>query len=277
MIQPKSASEQLLFSTVRIETNTGMGTGFFFRFKVDDQRIIPVVITNKHVVKGSATGRFFVYQGVEDNGVTVPSENSYPIEFNQFEQRWFNHPDPDIDLCAMPFAPINEQAKQIGKPLYRVELDENLIWSDKQLDDLSAVEEVLMIGYPIGLWDNVNNLPIVRRGITATHPAINFEGKNIGITDIACFPGSSGSPIMIVNEGIYVNKGGATVIGSRALFLGVLFAGPTFSAEGTIMTQAIPTISKSFSVTSLMIHLGYFVKAKEIIVLGDHLRKTLHP
>jgi len=57
-----------------------------------------------------------------------------------------------------------------------------------------------MIGYPNGLWDHVNNLPLIRRGITASHPGVDYqiEGQNgpgVTVIDMACFPDSSGSPV----------------------------------------------------------------------------------
>ena len=54
-----------------------------------------------------------------------------------------------------------------------------------------------MIGYPDGIWDSVNNLPVIRKGITATHPHISWNGKTEFLTDIASFPGSSGSPYFL--------------------------------------------------------------------------------
>lgn len=52
-----------------------------------------------------------------------------------------------------------------------------------------------MVGYPDGIWDEFNNQPIVRRGITATHPKNDFNGKGEFLIDAVCFPGSSGSPV----------------------------------------------------------------------------------
>ena len=43
------------------------------------------------------------------------------------------------------------------------------------LEELSALEELVMVGYPIGLWDKNNNFPIFRKGYTASHPAIDFN------------------------------------------------------------------------------------------------------
>ena len=48
-MKPESISEKLMFNTVRLETESGMGTGFFYNFKVGEN-IYPTIITNKHVV-----------------------------------------------------------------------------------------------------------------------------------------------------------------------------------------------------------------------------------
>ncbi len=133
-----------------------------------------------------------------------------------------------------------------------------------------------MVGYPIGLWDKTNNLPIIRRGISATHPGIDWEGKSIQIADIACFPGSSGSPVLIVDEGSYKSKSGGMVLGSdRIVLLGALYAGPQWTAEGDVKIREIPTSRERITVeTGVMIHLGYIVKAKEILTLGEHMKNV---
>jgi hypothetical protein len=37
---------------------------------------------------------------------------------------------------------------------------QDMIPSEEVYKDLNAVEEILMIGYPNGLWDEINNLPL---------------------------------------------------------------------------------------------------------------------
>lgn len=93
------------------------------------------------------------------------------------------------------------------------------------MEELSAVEEILMVGYPNGLWDSVNNYPLIRRGITASHPAVDFEvdGVPTTVVDAACFPGSSGSPVILHNVGTYTDKKGTTHIGTRTMFLEYCF------------------------------------------------------
>lgn len=54
-MKPESISEKLMFNTVRLETESGMGTGFFYNFKVGEN-IYPTIITNKHVVNHKQDG-----------------------------------------------------------------------------------------------------------------------------------------------------------------------------------------------------------------------------
>jgi hypothetical protein len=273
MITPVSISEQLLFATVRIQTtesngDEGTGTGFFFNFSYAGKSV-PTIVTNKHVVEGAVTGTFLFHEGEG-----APTDKSIPVTLDHFQQQWFHHPTPSVDLCIMPFAPLEHQSRAAGHQIYRVAFDQNSLASDQDLIEMVAAQNVTMIGYPNGLWDTVNNLPLLRRGITASHPAIDFCGKPELVVDMACFPGSSGSPVVQLDEGWYFQKGRGSTAGSRMRFLGVLYAGPVMTADGEIIVEAIPTGAHSKTRTELMIHLGYVMKARELIVLGEHFMRA---
>ncbi len=279
MLKDNSITTQLLFGTVRIiakdaQGNPSYGTGFFFNFKVDEERQVPVIITNNHVVSGAVSGTFFVHQASED--LQVPSEKSYPINVSDFEQRFIKHPNQEIDLCAMPIGSLIEQAASQKLNIFNRCMDESLIPTQSQLEDLRAMEDIVMVGYPVGLWDEVNNFPLLRRGITSSHPGTDFAGKSIGVVDIAAFPGSSGSPICIVNEGSYSTPNGTFFGGSRFLLLGILYAGPQFTANGEVQIVEVPTVQKAIANTMIPAHLGFYIKAKEIIKLKEHLFSVLN-
>ncbi len=277
MIIPTTPSSKLLFSTTRVCAQaTGkesVGTAFFFHFNIDGKSELPVLITNKHVVAGATTGTFLIHEQARDaEGKAIPAQSSTGIRLAEFSSHWIDHPG-SVDLCAMPFEPLRREAQTKGIQPYYLALDESLIPNDETLQQLSALEDVVMVGYPIGLWDSVNNLPVLRRGITATHPAADFCGQPIALADIAAFPGSSGSPVFILNEGFYATQKG-TVVGSRVFLLGVLFAGPQFTADGTIQVVDIPTATP-VARTSIPSHLGYYVKASEILRLKAHVLSIL--
>ena len=154
--------------------------------------------------------------------------------------------------------------------MYYIPISENLIYDDNRLEELSAVEDILMVGYPIGLYDVENNYPIFRKGITSSHPATDFNNKNIGLVDTACWPGSSGSPIFILNENGYSDKTGTTYLGTkRIIFLGVLFSGPTYNASGKLEIIEIPTKQSTKINTQVMVNLGYYIKSEEILNLKN--------
>ncbi len=142
-----------------------------------------------------------------------------------------------------------------------------MVADDKALAmSFSTVEEVLMVGYPNGLVDEINNLPIFRRGITATHPAIDFNGKPLAAVDIACFPGSSGSPIVILSDGVRIR---------RSILLGVLTDGVTMDPSGTLEIHRLPALSQVQSPRPLVVlNLGYYTKASQIGALMQEAVKV---
>lgn len=259
-MKPISLAEQLMFNTVRIEALDGSsGTGFFFVFK-QGELTIPILVTNKHVVNYNKmeTVKFLLHLR-EKNGET---KANYALTL---QTEWIFHSEKD--LCFTFMNPIfQEVKKRTGKEVFYLPIDESMIPTHKKLTELSALEEIVMIGYPIGLWDSKNNYPIFRKGYTASHPAYDFNEKGIALADIAAFPGSSGSPIYILNENGYSDKIGNTYLGrSRIIFLGVLYAGPTMKADGEVSVIDIPTQQKVVSRTSVMTNLGYYVKSMELL------------
>ncbi len=281
-ITPVGSTEQLLYSTVRIETEdaggqVGTGTGFFFNYTLDDKRSIPLIITNKHVVSNTEIGKFRVHLAKQSENESQPSGEFFDITYPEFKNEWFFHSDKNVDLCAMPFRPLIDFVKEKnGHGPFWINVNETFIGSDEELMELDAVEEVIMVGYPQGLWDSVNNYPLFRRGITATHPAVDFEGRSLTLVDVACFPGSSGSPVFLMQSGFQKKKKGGVVIGgSRMYLLGVLSAGPTLNAKGEIVVEDIPNLQKMVSITPMMIHLGFIVKAKEILTLCREFAKSM--
>lgn len=278
VIQPRTVGEKLLYSTVRISTNNGTGTGFFYHIQINKNEQIQLILTNKHVINCCNKLSFYFHEGIYRNSSLEPTDVSFTVDIDDFSGLWIAHPNEEVDLGALLFAPIRKFSKDsLDKEIYNVSFDDSLIKDDDVLAEESDVDnKTLMIGYPIGLWDELNNFPIVRNGITATHPAIDFNGKSIGVVDMACFPGSSGSPVLISMMGFYDKTGTYHIGSSKTILLGLLSSGPYFTQAGKIEIKEIPTLNTVPVATyNQMIHLGYYVKAKEIITLCSHIREKL--
>lgn len=270
-------TDQLLHSTVRIDCldakgQPSSGTGFFYNLTTEGNAIFPVIVTNKHVVSGAAQG-FFHLTMTDDKGEPIYGQHER-IQLLDFATGWIEHPDPQVDLAIWMFGPLLNQLHAMGKRPFFTQVAEEIIPDAAQLADLNAVEDILMIGYPNGLWDAKNNLPIVRRGITATPAFRDYNGKAEFMIDAACFPGSSGSPVFIVNQGfIYQRNGSIAMGGSRVLFLGVLYAGPQTTATGKIVVQTVPTSVQPIPVVNTMMNLGFCIRSSRVAEFKEIVRR----
>lgn len=270
-MKPISISERMMFNTVRlVASDRSSGTGYFYNFVIDN-KIVPVIITNKHVVNYNSNETMTFYLHLR-NGENESNE-SYQVTLTL---NWIFHSKKDLCFCFVN--PVFEFVKkQTGKDVFYIAIDETILPSQKMLEELSALEELVMVGYPIGLWDKNNNFPIFRKGYTASHPAIDFNESGIGLVDMACFPGSSGSPIYILNEGGYKDKVGNLNWGqSRIIFIGTLFSGPIYDATGKLVVTDIPTSNQVVeSHTGIMVNLGYYIKSSEILEFKNIIKEIL--
>jgi hypothetical protein len=264
-----SVSNQLAEITFRLDVQQkngiATGTGFLYSAVVNTENNTsqPLLITNKHVVEDGISGRIIVTV-VNTHGKT----EHLKVDLTNFPNLWHDHPDKNIDLTAMPISSVIAAMQQAGLAPRVKCLFPSDIPTDAELESLNFVEDVLMIGYPNGLWDDVNNYPLFRKGITATHPGKAFKGKKEFVIDIAAFPGSSGSPIFLYNEGSYATNTGLT-IGSRVKILGVLYAGPQYTADGKIIIQTVPTQQMPLSKTLIPMNLGYAISSQELLRFVD--------
>jgi hypothetical protein len=278
VIQPRTVAEKLLYSTVRICGDSVTGTGFFFHIQLENNKQIQLILTNKHVVNVSKKLSFYFHEAVNNNQKLEPTNQSFSITVEEYSNNWIPHPNEEIDLGALLFGPIRMYAKeQLKKEIFNISFDNSLIRNDDALAEESDVDnKVLMIGYPIGLWDEVNNFPIVRDGITASHPALDFNGKSVGVIDMACFPGSSGSPVLICMRGFHDKTDTYHIGASKNILLGLLFSGPYLTQSGKIEIKEIPTANiVPITTYNQMIHLGYYVKAKEILTLCGIIKEKI--
>jgi len=272
-----SPIELLIHSTVRIECETatgkGSGSGYFFAFLEKDNQHIPCIVTNKHVVAGAKRGVFHLTLQGHDG---LPKLGEYvTFSFDNFESMWVGHPDPSIDLAIFLIGPILNSAKEQGKALHIAPLGNAIIASKELIDSLPSMEEIIMIGYPNGIWDAKHNLPIIRRGITATHPRLSYNGKPEFLIDAACFPGSSGSPVFLANIGSYVSPEGALCTGSRIALLGTLYAGPQHTATGEVIVVEVPTDTRAMAISTIPNNLGLVIHASKLLDFEPILKNII--
>ena len=260
-----SLSEMITYSTVLIRCEyangtSGSGTGFIVNLCPDAEKhtCVPVLITNNHVVENSIK-TVFEFCRANDEGEPLDTE-SFSITYEG--NNWIHHPDPDVDLRCLLLAEVLRNLEKRNIKIFYIPLETWLIPNDEKLSELSAMEDVVMVGYPIGLSDQYNHKPVIRRGITSSHPRKDYQGKKETLLDVACYPGSSGSPVFILNQGAFPTKEGISV-GNRVMLLGVLYGGHQFNTQGVLQFTNLPNVPKP--VVQLPINLGIMIKAERIL------------
>lgn len=265
LLNIKSLSNQLMYATVRIQTESGVGTGFIFELNLgSENEDVPCIVTNKHVVEGDQSASFSFMKRNSDNSPN--HHETMAVNITNLASLIVPHPDPSIDLCLIPIASILIEVERRQEPIFYVKLDAGLIPSNEELEKLNVLEDIVMVGYPNGLSDVHNNVPILRKGITATHPFFDYNGQPDFVIDAACYPGSSGSPVFILNEGSYSTNEGL-IMGSRIMLVGILHSGPRITEAGRIVPQNIPTnLNATPQIrTEMMMNLGFVVKSQKLL------------
>jgi hypothetical protein len=259
-------SDQLMHSTVRLFNKTAdteiSGTGFIFAlFKTEDSSI-EVIVTNRHVVESLGDSCSFTLARRKADG-SPDLDNHLSVVLDDFKHSFIPH--PNVDLAIIPLGQLLKKWESENVVPYIVSFENNLIPTTNEVNNLTAIEQVLTVGFPGQLWDDVHDLPVFHRGYTATAPYINFKGKDEFLIDIATWPGASGSPVILFDQGSYALRQGGVAIGSRFKLLGVVYGVAVQDVHGAVLIQNAPTRVAVPGTMSVPTNLGACIDSSRIL------------
>lgn len=238
-------------NTVRIAAGasqdqlTSTGTGFFYQVTHPTSNLARVLIlTNKHVVRGAAIVQFVLSSAPSVADLDAQHQpigrTDHPVIL-PLAGNLINHPDQSIDLCAIDITILYGQIFQRGRQLRSMCIDSSWLPSQQDRIGLRDIERVLVIGYPIGLWDEHNKMPIARQGSTATHPLAHYAGKRNFLIDVAAFQGSSGSPVFSYEAPMFRQPDGSFTPGTKVNFIGIVWGVIERTVTGKLQAVEIPS------------------------------------
>jgi len=267
-----TAAELSLYSTTRLLVRNSdgghdVGTGFFYLLPFENGPTVPLLVTNRHVLEGGSEVHLTVHVGTGDPA--VPS--GIVVNWSLDPSERIDHPSED--LSAIPVGSIMFEMEKVGKEPFIPFISPVHIPTPEVWENFDAIEKVVMVGCPDGLFDETNSVPIFRHGYTATALSKQWNGAPHFMVDMACFPGSSGSPVFLMDTGPYFDrKAGGMVMGSRGRFhfLGVLSEGPVFTTTGQVILSSRPHVEMG-----TMMHLGIVIRATEVVALGEVVKAAV--
>ena len=174
-------------------------TGFFYEGNGNKY-----LVTNRHVILEEK--RKFYPDSLKIRVHTSPTswENrdvSIRLYDDDQNPKWLEHPlnvnypEPEkVDVVAIN---INS---------YVTPSDYITYWSRNNFlpedEILSLGEKVLIAGYPLGFYDELQNFPIVKSGTLATPYRIYFRGDPFFLVEANLPEGTSGSPVILPHRSI---------------------------------------------------------------------------
>ena len=191
--------EPLLLSVARVTTYVGSriltgASSFFFE---RDERLF--LVTNRHVLVDAPSGHH-------------PDR----IELNV-------HTDPvDLTRTAVFSVPLYRERTSIWRQaedsggaidVATIELDRAVMpaslaltpFTPEQLLDRDAEvgigTPVLVVGFPLGFYDTMHNLPVVRQATVASAFGVRFQQQGYFLTDARTHRGTSGAPVVMRDPG----------------------------------------------------------------------------
>lgn len=272
-------TEELGLGVARIECETPQGlqcgTGFFFAFLLENGKRSPCLITSRHIVHGARSAR-----------CVLPSKDNDgpPLEFRiqDMDGRCHPHPDPSVDLVLF-FVGINlQQLKSEGHELQLAYLSRSAILPTAQRAALALLEDVAVVGFPLGLTGAHQAQPVLRLGVTATHAGQPYLGAPEFLIDAPCHAGLGGAPVFL-RMPAQAGEGGTLVQRSPGVaLLGVLLALRHTSLHGDTRIEPLVGHLRAGQVVPATHHagapmpLGVVVGTDKILDFEPLVRAMIH-
>jgi S1-C subfamily serine protease len=187
--------ESLLLSTTRVSTFWGQqlltaATGFFF---ARGDRLFAV--TSRHVLHDEPTGHFpdriELVLHVDSRDLTrcvVLSVLLYDNGRAVWRQGIDSGGEVDVAVLELDRSVLPESVV-----LHALE-PQHLLGA---LQEVEVGAPVLMVGFPLGFYDTLHQLPVVRHAIVASSFGVRFQGQGYFLTDGRMHRGSSGAPVVM--------------------------------------------------------------------------------
>ena len=180
------------------------GTGFFVARRSSYGSQI-FMVTNKHVLSPIKQIPKISFDGHTQRTDGTRLKQRIDIVLNgKNQQRYQEHPDPNIDVAAMNITDIKINNPSMVMKCF--DYDKDLATQqDLKTYEIEAGDDVLMVGFPLGITQGTSNGSVLRQAMIASRIGEPLEDQLTGhsrtlpafLVDGGVVHGSSGSPVIL--------------------------------------------------------------------------------
>lgn len=187
--------ESLLLAATRVATFDGnrpltAASGFFF-----ENRDRLFLVTSRHVLVDAASGhhpdRIEITFHTDAKDLTRTATLSMLL-YREGKGVWRQGVDSGgaIDVAAI-------EVQRSALPEARVLRAFTPAHLQAELEEVVLGSALLVVGFPLGFYDTVHQLPVVRQAIVASAFGVRFQGQGFFLTDARTHRGTSGAPVVM--------------------------------------------------------------------------------
>jgi len=192
-------TEPLLMTTTRLSTYRGRqsltgATGFFF---ARNDRLF--VVTSRHVLHDESNGHFpdrlELVLHVDARDLTRTVLFSILLYCDR-RAVWRQGTDSagEVDIAVLELDRASLPANVVLRPFEPRHLQ-------LATPEVEVGASVRIVGFPLGFYDTVHHLPVVRHAIIASSFGVRFQGQGYFLTDARMHRGASGAPVVMRSQG----------------------------------------------------------------------------
>jgi len=184
----------------------GSATGFFFKHNA-----IPYLATNRHVVVDVSGDQDPDQLQLVLHRSKQNLQMNWPLNvdlYSEGKQLWLQHPTHDPAHCDVALIPLDE--KSLPGSRFDIFLQSKIVFIESVLvnkEDVNPFGDVVIIGYPLGFYDEKNNLPVYRKAMMASQYGVAFQDLPCFLIDANLHPGTSGSPVLNSHHTLFKSGG----------------------------------------------------------------------
>ena len=187
--------ESLLLALVRVSTFAGeraltAASGFFFE---RERRLF--LVTSRHVLVDQPSGhhpdRVEIRLHTDPVDLTRSATVSLPL-YREARSVWRQAKDSggEIDVAVL-------EVDRALLPKGAVVRAFTLRHLQGPLEEVGIGTPLLVVGFPLGFFDTLHNLPVARQAAVASAFGVRFQGQGYFLTDARMHRGASGAPVVL--------------------------------------------------------------------------------